>query len=102
MNRTAAHLQRSQGHHPHKRPTVKKVTGSQASHDALEDKLSRPLVRKALRWMTHRQADGKCFFEKVCENYDQPSADFATRLRWSLPNLVINLALKKANSINRP
>jgi len=80
----------------HKRPTVKKVTGSQASHDALEDKLSRPLVRKALRWMTHRQADGKCFFEKVCENYDQPSADFATRLRWSLPNLVINLALKKA------
>ena len=57
---------------------------------------ARPLVRKTLRWMTRRQADRKCFFDKVCENYDRPSADFATRLRWSLPNLVINLALKKA------
>ncbi len=81
----------------HKRPTVNRVTGSLAgSHDVLEDVLSRPVVQKALRWMTRRQADGESFFEKVCEHYDRPAADIATRLRWSLPNLIINLSLKRA------
>ncbi len=81
----------------HPRPQVGRLTAPlPSSHHILEDILSKPVVRKAFLWMTRRDSDGKCFFMRLCENYDNPSADFWKRLKWSLPNWVIDLGLRKA------
>jgi radical SAM protein with 4Fe4S-binding SPASM domain len=81
----------------YQRPQVSKASASlPKSHHILEDILSKPSVRKALLWMTKRNSDGKCLFERLCENYDNPDADLGTRLKWALPNWVINFGLKKA------
>jgi radical SAM protein with 4Fe4S-binding SPASM domain len=81
----------------YKRPQVSKVTVTlPKAHHPLEDILSKPAVRKALLWMTRRGPDGKCFLERLCENYDNPNADFWTRLKWYWSNKAIDLALKKA------
>ena len=81
----------------HPRPQVGRLTASLPdAHHVLEDILSKPVVRKAFLWMTRRDSDGKCFFMRLCENYDNPSADFWKRLKWSLPNWVIDLGLRKA------
>ena len=53
-------------------------------------------TRKILGWMTQRDADDKCFFIRMCENYDNPTADFWQRLKWSVPNRIIDLGLWKA------
>lgn len=80
----------------YQRPQAEKVTASlPQTHHALEDILSRPSVRRALDWMTRPDADGKCFLMRMCENYENPRADFWTRLRWSMPTFAINQALKK-------
>ncbi len=63
----------------------------------LEDILSRPLVRKALRWLSRPSADGKSMFEKLCEHYDRPEPTWGARLRWGLPQLAIDLGLSKAH-----
>ena len=81
----------------HQRPKASKVTASlPRSHHILEDILAKPSVRKALLWMTRPGPDGKCFFMKLCENYDNPNVDRWTRLRWAIPNWAIDLGLKKA------
>lgn len=81
----------------HPRPQVERLTASlPGSHHVLEDILSRPVVRKAFLWMTRRAPDGKCFFMRLCENYDNPDADFWERLKWTLPNWVIGLGLRRA------
>ena len=38
----------------------------------------------------------KCFFEKLCENYNNPTLSLSSRLKWSLPNWLIDVALKRA------
>ncbi len=82
----------------HPRPQVGRLTAPlPESHHILEDILSNSLTRHTLAWMTRRDADGKCFFMRLCENYDNPQADFWNRLKWSLPEAIIDLALGKAH-----
>lgn len=81
----------------HSGPKVNKLTaGLPRSHHALEDILSRPIVQRILKWMTLRGADGKCFFERLCENYDTHPTGLRDRLRWALPTMAITAGLKKA------
>jgi radical SAM protein with 4Fe4S-binding SPASM domain len=81
----------------YQRPRVAKCTASPPeSHHILEDILSKPIIRKAFLWMTRLDPDGKCFFIRLCENYDNPQANFWARLKWSLPNWAIDLGLWKA------
>ena len=81
----------------HARPQVGRLTAPLPnSRHMLEDWLSTPAVRKAFLWMTRRDPEGKCFFMRLCENYDNPQADFWQRLKWSVPNWIINLGLRKA------
>ena len=79
------------------RPQVEKKTVSLPNaHHVLEDILAKPSVRKALLWMTRRDSEGKCLFMRLCENYDNPQADFWTRLKWSLPHWAIDFGLWKS------
>ena len=81
----------------HARPQVGRITAPlPQSHHILEDILADSVTRKALAWMTRRDSDGKCFFMRLCENYDNPNADFWKRLKWSVPNRIIDVALWKA------
>ena len=81
----------------YQRPQVKKRTASfPQSHHILEDILASHSMRRVLRWMTRRDAQGKCFFMRLCENYDNGAADFWTRAKWSIPNGLIDLGLWKA------
>ena len=81
----------------HPRPPVERLTAPlPQSHHILEDILASPLTHKALAWMTRRDPDGKCFFMRLCENYDNPHANFWRRLKWSVPNRIIDLGLWKA------
>ncbi len=60
----------------YKRPQVSKVTASLPRvHHGLEDILSKPSVRTALLKMTKTGSDGKCFLQRLCENYDNPDLD---------------------------
>jgi radical SAM protein with 4Fe4S-binding SPASM domain len=80
----------------YRRPRVEKRTVSlPENHHFLEGMLAKPGVRKALLWMTRRDGEGKCFFMRLCENYENPQADFWTRLKWRLPNWAIDLGLWK-------
>jgi radical SAM protein with 4Fe4S-binding SPASM domain len=45
--------------------------------------------------MARRDSDGKCFFMRLCENYDNPRSGFWQRLTWSVPNGLIDLTLWK-------
>jgi radical SAM protein with 4Fe4S-binding SPASM domain len=82
----------------HPRPQVGRITAPlPQSHHILEDILAARVTRKIFVWMTRRDPDGKCFFMRLCENYDNPHADFWKRLKWSVPNRIIDLALWKAN-----
>jgi radical SAM protein with 4Fe4S-binding SPASM domain len=81
----------------HTRPQVGRLTAPlPESHHILEDILANSVTRKVLGWMTQRDSDGKCFFMRLCENYDNPQADFWKRLKWSVPNRIIDLGLWKA------
>lgn len=80
----------------HTRPQVECITAPlPQSHHILEDILASSVTRKVFAWMTRRDPDGKCFFMRLCENYDNPQADFWQRLKWSVPNRIIDLALWK-------
>ncbi len=71
-----------------RRPQLPRQTAALPDpHHFLEDLLSHPLTRKALAWMTVPGADGKCFFERLCENYDR---------KWPLATWLIDLWLKRA------
>jgi len=81
----------------HTRPQVRRITAPlPQSHHILEDIFADSVTRKVFAWMTRRDPDGKCFFMRLCENYDNPNADFWKRLKWSVPNRIIDLALWKA------
>ena len=81
----------------HPRPKAAKVTASlPRSHHILEDILSDKRVRKALLWMTRRRPDGSCFFQQLCQNYDNPALSGWDRVLWTLPTWMIHLGLKKA------
>src|SRR5579872_1819926 len=81
----------------HVRPQIGRITAPlPPSHHVLEDILSNSLTRKILGWMTRPDADGKCFFMRMCENYDHSRANFWQRLKWSVPNRIIDLGLWKA------
>ena len=80
----------------HPRPPVGRITARlPESHHILEDVLAHPVTRKMLAWMTRRDSDNRCFFMRLCENYDDPRSEFWKRLRWSVPNRIIDLALWK-------
>lgn len=56
----------------YQRPQVPKLTvRPPGPRHVLEDVLSHPLTRKVLGWITVPGDDGKCFFERLCENYDR-------------------------------
>ncbi len=81
----------------YRRPQVEKRTaGVRESHHVLEDILAKPSVRKALLWMTRRDSEGKWFFIRLCENYDNPDLDSWTRLKWTVPEWAIDFGLRKA------
>jgi len=82
----------------HRRPQTERLTALlPESHHILEDLLSNSLVRKTFRWMTRQGSDGKCFFIRLCENYDRPQEDLWERIKWTLPNWLINLGLRRAH-----
>ena len=84
-----------------RRPRVEKRTVSlPETHHILENILANSSVRKALLWMTRRDAEGKCFFTRLCENYENPEAGFWRRLKWSVPGWAIDLAIWKTG-LNR-
>ncbi|MCE5306981.1 MAG: radical SAM protein [Acidobacteriales bacterium] len=58
--------------------------------------MSNPRVHSVLKWMTRRGPDGKCFFERLCENYENPALTGWEKRFWALPSLAISAGLKKA------
>lgn len=81
----------------HKRPkAVKQTSPVRGPHHKLEDWLSKPWVQRLLRWMTIRDAENKCFFIRLCENYDNPELSGWQRLKWALPSWLIDRALERA------
>ncbi len=82
----------------HSRPKVEPLTAGHArSHHILEDILRNPQVHKLLKWMTKRGPDGRCFLERLCENYDNPALKGWDKLLWALPTALITAGLKKAH-----
>jgi len=56
----------------YQRPRVPKLTVQPPRpRHILEDLLSHSLTRKILGWITDPGKDDKCFFERLCENYDR-------------------------------
>jgi radical SAM protein with 4Fe4S-binding SPASM domain len=66
----------------------------------LEDILSRSVVRKLLDVITRRDAAGETFFERLCENYNRSDPSLRARLKWHIPKLLIDYALRRAK-LNR-
>lgn len=62
----------------------------------LEDILAWPLTRRVLRVMTRLDSTGTCFFERACENYNNPRLTSRERLKWRVPEALIDRALKRA------
>ncbi|MFQ5927036.1 MAG: radical SAM protein [Terriglobia bacterium] len=81
----------------YQRPQASKVTAALPNtHHVMEDILSKPSVRKVMLWMTRPDRNGRCFLQKLCENYDNPNLSTGERWRWALPHWAINQALKRA------
>ncbi len=62
----------------------------------LEALLARTWVRRFLGWLSAGDGSSQCRFERISENYNNPSLRGWDRLKWFLPQLAIDLALKKA------
>ena len=71
------------------------TSGAQARH-ILEDILARKSVRRLLALATRMDSTGKCFFERVCENYNNGALSGFARWKWRIPELLIDYALKRA------
>ncbi len=81
------------------RPQVEKITAALPSpHHILEDILRTASVRKLLHWLTIPGRDGKCLFERLCENYDNRNLRSFQRWKWMPLTLLINLALRRAGA----
>jgi sulfatase maturation enzyme AslB (radical SAM superfamily) len=79
------------------RPQAEKITASLPDpHHILEDILRNSYVRRLLKLAATPGRDGKCFFERLCENYDNPGRDGAALWRWAMATKVINLAIQRA------
>ncbi len=63
----------------------------------LEDILARPLTRRFLGAITRPDHTGACFFERVCEHYNNPGLADARRLRWRVSEALIDYALRRAH-----
>ncbi|MFB3815788.1 MAG: radical SAM protein [Terriglobales bacterium] len=70
---------------------------AEASH-RLESILANPALRPVLRWMTSSKGSGKCFFQRLCESYDNPSLTGWERHKWALPTWAINRLIRKARA----
>jgi radical SAM protein with 4Fe4S-binding SPASM domain len=46
--------------------------------------------------MTTLDGDGRCFFERLCENYDRDGQPGLERFKWALLTRLINLGLRRA------
>ncbi|HEY4682121.1 MAG TPA: radical SAM protein [Candidatus Acidoferrales bacterium] len=80
-----------------KRPQVARLTQPlDFERHKFEDYLSSPYMRKFLRLLTERRADGTCYLEKVFSTYDRPYASLGERLKYSLPHHVIEIFRSKA------
>jgi len=81
----------------YRRPQLEKATVSppEASH-ILEDILKKPLVQRLLGKLTTVDGEGRSTFERWLESYDNPNVPWRERAKFALPNLVIDLGLKKA------
>lgn len=79
------------------RPQVSKITAPLPNpHHILEDILQASSVRRLLHWMTIPGQDGKCLFERLCENYDNPNLPWPERWKWALATAIVNLGIQKA------
>jgi radical SAM protein with 4Fe4S-binding SPASM domain len=65
-------------------------------HHILETILGSPHARRLLGYVTIVGEDGKCFFERLCENYDRPDLKGKGTWKWKLATKLIDLGLKKA------
>lgn len=50
-----------------------------------------------LGWITANNGTSQCLFERLAENYNNPALRGWSRWKWRLPELAIDLALKRAN-----
>ncbi len=66
------------------------------AHHALEKLLKRSSVRKLLGWITANNGTSQCLFDRLAENYNNPALRGWSRWKWRLPELAIDLALKRA------
>jgi hypothetical protein len=66
------------------------------AHHVLEDILASPLARRVLRSLTRLDNTGTCFFERACENYNNPSLTASGRWKWHLVEVLIDYGLKRA------
>ena len=66
------------------------------AHHALEKLLKRSSVRKLLGWIMANDGTSQCLFERLAENYNNPALRGWSRWKWRLPELAIDLALKRA------
>lgn len=71
------------------------ATDAKPAHHVLEDILARPSVRRILDYMTRTDTTGNCFFERVCERYNNPGLSAHERLKWYFPELLIDCALRR-------
>jgi len=69
---------------------------SQQTRHYLEDLLARNYVRKFLSWLTAGDGNSQSRFECISENYNNPELRGWQRVKWFLPQLAIDIALKKA------
>ena len=60
----------------HHRPQVEKRTVGLPEAHHLEGHPCKTQCSEALLWMTRQDPEGKCFFTRLCENYENPQADF--------------------------
>jgi len=67
------------------------------AHHVLEDILAHPLTRRFLGWLTSAHDFEKCFFERLAENYNNPSLTGWDRLKWRVPEFLIDAGLKAAH-----
>ncbi len=69
-------------------------------HHRLEEILRKPSVQKLLGRITVIGNDGKCLFERICENYDNPALRGSARWKYGAVTPLINAVLRHAR-VNR-
>jgi radical SAM protein with 4Fe4S-binding SPASM domain len=70
--------------------------GRAAAHHVLEDVLAHSLVRKLLGRVAARKGSAPSFFERLCQNYNNPALRGWDRWKWRVPERAIDFALRRA------